>query len=54
MKEVEQIKYQENEVYGYKDLAELRKELMVTSKQIKEAVAKINKKLAQINGCDDA
>ena len=53
LKEVEEITYKENEVYGDKDLAELGEDITVTSEEIKEAAAKINEKLAEINHLDD-
>ena len=53
LKEVEEITYKENEVYGDKDLAELGEDITVTSEEIKETAAKINEKLAEINHLDD-
>lgn len=53
LREVEEITYKENEVYGDKDLAELGEDITVTSEDIKEAAAKINEKLAEINHLDD-
>lgn len=53
LREVEEITYKENEVYGDKDLAKLGEDITVTSEEIKEAAAKINEKLAEINHLDD-
>ena len=53
LKDVEEITHKENEVYGDKDFAELGEDITVTSEEIKEAAAKINERLAEINDLDD-
>lgn len=53
LKDVEEITHKENEVYEDKDLAELGKDITVTSEEIKETAAKINKRLVEINDLDD-
>lgn len=53
LKDVEEITHKENEVYEDKDLAELGKDITVTSEEIKETAAKINKRPVEINDLDD-
>lgn len=52
LKDVEEITHKENEAYGDKDLAELGEGPSVTSEEIREVAAKINERLAEINGLD--
>lgn len=54
LKDVEEITSRENQFYGDKDFEETGDDEIVTSGDIKEVTDKINKKLAEINGLDDA
>ena len=51
--DVDEAVHRENRLYGDRDFAEQGDDGPVTSEEIKEAAARINQKLAEINGLDD-
>ena len=53
LRDVEEITWKENQIYGDKDFAETGDDTPVTSEEIKAVAGQINRKLAEINNLDD-